>query len=451
MRRRRRPTFYRELITPVALLFAGALVVAIAGVAIAVPQLNSAGAIVLYIVLLLGADVVILLVFGWALIRRRLLNPIERMIAGAEAVAKGELERRLPAGETAETARLAGAVNRMADRLIMHQARLAENVKSLEKTNLELTEARDELVRAEKLSSTGRLAAGIAHEVGNPLGAVMGYLDVLGRGAADEERELVDAARNETRRIDRIIRGLLDYARPRETRAELLSTGEIVLRTVELVSTQGRMRDVQVATELKEAEALPAVAGDEHQMQQVLVNLLLNAVDALEDTDDAKLVIRTERVEYSGPAAATARRADDPPEVDYSHRRRFHQVAPLPRAEAFARGQEVLSITVSDNGPGVPDALMDQIFEPFVTTKEPGKGTGLGLAVAARLVDAMGGTIRVDRSEEYGGAEFTILLPAADVDEAKVAALSSHTDASLARADSTDDSNTLTNRGSYDQ
>lgn len=105
------------------------------------------------------------------------------------------------------------------------------------------------------------------------------------------------------------------------------------------------------------------------------------------------------------------RRKDDPPDVDYSHRRRFHQTARIPRDTILPAGGETVEISVRDNGPGIPAKLLDQIFEPFVTSKEPGKGTGLGLAVAARLIDTAGGTIRVE-SVEGQGAMFTIVLPA---------------------------------------
>ncbi|HEX7089578.1 MAG TPA: HAMP domain-containing sensor histidine kinase, partial [Longimicrobiales bacterium] len=107
-----------------------------------------------------------------------------------------------------------------------------------------------------------------------------------------------------------------------------------------------------------------------------------------------------------------ARRRDDPPHADYSHRRRLHQPARLPREDPFPPGLDIVEIAVADNGPGIPADLIGQVFEPFVTTKEPGKGTGLGLAVCARLIDAMGGTIRAE-SPPHGGAVFTIILPAA--------------------------------------
>lgn len=406
----RLPTLRRELTVSLVVIFAGAFAVAVGGVALLAPRLESVGSTVIYLTALLVADVVVFAAFGRYLIRRRLLATLDDLLEGAESIAAGNYERRLPRGETAEISRVADALNRMAERLITHQSQLAANVRSLEETNRLLTEARDELVHAEKAASVGRLAAGIAHEVGNPLSAIMGYIGLLQRGAEGEERKWLASAEQEARRIDRIVRGLLDYARPREARVYPIDVNDVVDRGLELLTTQGRFQQVELAPLL--AEALPRVEADPYQLEQVLVNLLLNATDALEGTDCAMLEVTTSRVWLQPARHQPARRRDDPPDVDYSHRRRFHQTARLPRELAVPpSGGEVVEIVVRDNGPGIPRAVVDQIFEPFVTTKEPGKGTGLGLAVAARLIDALGGTIRV-ASEEGRGTEFTVVLPA---------------------------------------
>jgi signal transduction histidine kinase len=129
---------------------------------------------------------------------------------------------------------------------------------------------------------------------------------------------------------------------------------------------------------------------------------------------DAERGVRivTSRRTYDRPGVMPIRRKDDPPGIDYSHRRRFNRPDRVPRLHPFAAGEEIVEIRVEDAGPGIPDELLDRIFEPFMTTKEPGKGTGLGLAVTARLIDGMDGTIRASNTER--GAVFTILLPASD-------------------------------------
>lgn len=406
----RLPTLRRELLTAFGLVFAGAVLVATTGILTVLPRLESGVTAAVYVLLLLAADLVVFALFGRWLLRTRVLGPVDRMIDGIAAIAAGAYDRRLPAAETRELARLADAVNRMAERLIANQEQLGANIASLQETNRQLTEARDELVRAEKMASVGRLGAGIAHEIGNPLGAVLGYLAVLGKRAGPAEKELIEAAEAEARRIDRIVRSLLDYARPREARARPIAVGSIIEGTVDLLRTQGKLDPIEVTLDL--APELPTVVADQFQLEQVLVNLLLNAVDAMNGKAGAAITIRTRSGKHQPRPQPRARRRDDPPHADYSHRRRFHQPARVPRDDPFPPGGEIVEIAVSDNGPGIPPDLLGQIFEPFVTTKDPGKGTGLGLAVSARLIDAMGGTIRAE-SPAGGGATFTIVLPAA--------------------------------------
>lgn len=410
------PTLRHELITALVAIFAGAFLVAAVGVILLLPRFETPAPAAVYVTVLLVADVGVFALFGRYLIRRRVLLVLDRLVEGVEAIAAGDYARRLPPGETAEISRVTEAVNRMAERLIAHREQLAANVRSLEETNRQLTEARDELIRLEKVASVGRLAAGIAHEVGNPLSAILGYIGILKRSAGEREGELLDSAEREARRIDRIVRGLLDYARPREARVHPIDVGRVIDRTLELLGTQGRFQEIEVTCDL--ADDLPPVEADAHQLEQVLVNILLNAVDALEEVRSPAIRVATSRRSLEPVRHRAARRRDDPPDVDYSHRRRFHQTPRIPRENPFTLGGDVVEIEVRDNGRGIPPELIGEIFEPFVTTKEPGKGTGMGLAVAARLIDAMGGTIRVANGGS-GGATFTIVLPAAPGTEAR--------------------------------
>jgi len=412
------PTLRKELITAFAVVFSGALAVGVTVAVLLLPLFETPLSALVFLLVLVVADVLIFATFGRYLVQRRVLDPLDRMIGAVEAIAAGDYDMQLPGGDTVELQRLAGAVSRMAGGLVAHQETLAANVRSLEETNRQLTEARNELIRAANMASVGRLGAGIAHEVGNPLSAIMGYLGLIKRSVPEERRELVQAAESEAERIDRIVRGLLDFARPRDVKARDVDVNDVVARTLELVRTQGKLTGIELDVE---TAPLPAVFADPYQLQQVLVNLLLNAADALEGTADPRITVRTARRRFRRQAVLPARREDDPPDVDYSHRRRFHQVPRVPRAEPFDSGEDVIELVVHDNGPGIAEGLLDQIFEPFVTTKEPGKGTGLGLAVSARIIDAMGGTIAADRGPA-GGARFTILLPAADAASAEESA-----------------------------
>ena len=403
-------TLKRELVTALAVMFAGAVVVAVVGSILLIPTFDTPVRGLTYLTLLLGADLIVFFFFGRWLVRTRVLAPLDRMVEEAGAIAEGDYARRLPEADSEEIDRLSVSLNRMAGRFIRHQAELAKNVASLERTNRELTEARDELIRSEKLASLGQMAAGVAHEIGNPLAAIMGNVDLLRRRAEGRERELLDATAEQVRRIDRIVRGLLDYSRVREPKVRPIDVNDVVHKTLELLGAQRRFSGLEVDTSLD--SGLPAVAADPYQLEQVLVNLLLNAADAMEGRTRPVIHIGTSHRVYDEPAASPARRKDDPPGIDYSHRRRFYRPERVPRASPFHEGEGIVEIRVEDTGGGIPPDDLERIFEPFMTTKDPGKGTGLGLAVCARLIDAMDGTIRAGNTER--GAVFTVLLPASD-------------------------------------
>jgi hypothetical protein len=412
------PTLRRELIAAFALVFTGAFLVLSTGVLLLLPNLDTPVRAAFYITTLLILDVAIFAVFGHVLITRRVLEPIDRLVAGAEAIATGELVVNLPEAETREMARLSEALNDMARRLISDQEQLAANIQSLDETNRQLTEARDAMVQAEKLASAGRLGSGIAHEVGNPLGAIIGYLSLLRKSGSEKQLELITAAEREAHRIDRIVRGLLDYSRPHEAKRQPLDINRIIRNTVDLVSTQGKFKRINLEVAL--AEDLPSIKGDPYQLEQVLVNLFVNAADALEETRHPVVVVTTlTRMRQTAPPMQ-ARRKDDHPAINYSHRRRLHAPVRSTVTEPGIAGSRVVEISVSDNGPGIPRDLLDQVFEPFVTTKEVGKGTGLGLAVCARLIEGMGGIIRADARDD--GATFRIVLPAATNEAAQTTA-----------------------------
>jgi two-component system, NtrC family, sensor kinase len=388
------------------------------GVFLLLPNLDTPARAAFYLTTLLILDVAIFALFGHVLITKRVLEPIDKLVAGAEAIATGELVVNLPEAETREMARLSEALDDMARRLISDQEQLAANIQSLDETNRQLTEARDAMVQAEKLASAGRLGSGIAHEVGNPLGAIIGYLSLLKKNGSEKQLELITAAEREAHRIDRIVRGLLDYSRPHEAKRQSLDINRIIRNTVDLVATQGKFKRINLEVAL--AEDVPSIKGDPYQLEQVLVNLFVNAADALEETRNPVVVVTTIARVRQAAAPLQARRKDDHPAINYSHRRRLHAPVRSILKEPGEPGSRVVEISVSDNGPGIPRELLDQVFEPFVTTKEVGKGTGLGLAVCARLIEGMGGIIRADARDD--GATFRIVLPMATNEAAQTTA-----------------------------
>lgn len=399
----------REVLGSFAILFTGGILLASVALLVAYPLLDTPGEAVLYLLALLVGDLVVLYLFGRRLLEKQLAEPVERLVEDTERIAEGDYRHRVRLAESGELRTVGSSVNALADRLIEDQERLARNVKSLERTNRELVEARNEVTRAARLASAGSLAAGIAHEVGNPLGAVMSYVDVARKRAktGSVDPELLDSIREEAARIDRIVRGLLNYARPESRDTGPADPVRVVERVLELLDQQGRVDGVEVRTSLP--DDVPRVHMDAHRLEHVVMNLVLNSLDALEGVAEPKIRVAV-GLEPGRASRMPIRREEDPEGVNYAHRRRIASFAEGSDVDPLWTASSVVVLLVEDNGPGIAEADLERIFDPFFTTKDPGKGTGLGLAISARLVEGMGGEIDVG-SGPRGGAAFQIRLP----------------------------------------
>jgi signal transduction histidine kinase len=403
-----RITLRRELLVSFSAMLAGAMLIVVLGLVATLPFMESLRYATLVLAGLIAVGLGMLFVVGSVLLRAKLVRPVERMVDDVRLMTEGGSHRVSPM-PNAELQSVRESVNALADRLMRDQALLAENVASLEHTNAELIEARGHVIRAARLASVGTLAAGIAHEVGNPLGAILGYVDVARDRAVKQGQDpaLLDAVRDEAWRIDRIVRSLLDYARPWEQDVTSVSPNAVLERVRELLSVQGKLD--RVKHEWHVPENLPKVLTLSTRLEQVLVNLLLNAIDALEGRKDALLEIAA-WVEPGAASSLPARREDDPRGTDYRHRRRLAGDGEGGFIDPVFTAREVVVIRISDNGAGIPPADLERIFDPFFTTKPQGKGTGLGLAICARLVESMGG--RIDASNgQTCGAIFTVRVP----------------------------------------
>ncbi|MFW6206305.1 MAG: sensor histidine kinase [Gemmatimonadota bacterium] len=429
------PSLRRELLGSFGLLFVGGILLASLGILLVFPLLRSPTEAAIYLFALLVGDLAILFLFGRRQLEGKLVEPVDRLVEDTERIAEGDYRHRVDIGESAELQALARSVNALADRLIREQERLAANIKSLERTNRELVEARNEVVRAARLASAGTLASGIAHEVGNPLSALFSYVDVTLKraeasrgGGANVDPELLQAIREEANRIDRIVRGLLDYARPETGEGAAADPSDVVDDVIELLKEQGRLEGVAVEWERPNPRG-PDVEGevegehggeaggtdrslvhmDPHRLEHVLMNLFLNSLDALEGRADPRIRVSL-RTGEGGARRMPIRREGDPPGVNYAHRRRVALEQEGGTMDPLWTSARIVTLVVEDNGPGIPEDDLERVFDPFFTTKEPGQGTGLGLAVCARLVEGMGGEIDLENRQE-GGARFTIRLP----------------------------------------
>jgi len=372
-----KPALRTELLFYLSFLAAAALLVGV--LTILVAGVFAPDRTYILVMLLVALEVAVFVVFGRHLINRLVLFPLERVVATADAVADGDLARRAPDAETRDFATLAERLNRMTDHLL---------------------DAQSQLIRSEKLASIGRLAAGVAHEVGNPLGAIGTYVEVMRRRGADPE--VVAGVTRELERLDRIVRGLLDYARPGDEALAPVDPGAVMRGAYGLLDAQGALKAVRPTLEVAEDDSPLRILGRAHLLEQAIVNLVLNAVDAA----PGGVVILGARGWRYETRGAPPRRDSDPGQLAFPRRTERRPV----RSE-FSPGQPGALLYVADSGPGVPPEDREKIFEPFYTTKEPGRGTGLGLAIVARAVDDMGGVVWVDTARE-GGAAFKMFFPA---------------------------------------
>jgi signal transduction histidine kinase len=306
---------------------------------------------------------------------RLIVRPLDALAHAAERVASGARRLAVPRTQVRELGELGQSLNTMTERLLAEEDNLRKKVDEVELATQRLKETQRQLVRSERLASVGRLAAGLAHEIGNPIAALIGLEDLLLAGGLtpDEQRDFLQRMRRETERVNRILRDLLAFARPSQEDTESRHPGDVeaaVHDTAALVMPHPALRDVDMALDVH--ADLPRVSLSREQLVQVLLNLVLNAADA------------------AGPGGHI-------------------------RIEAAPAGEGV-RLSVSDDGPGVALEVQGRLFEPFVTTKEVGKGTGLGLAVCRGLVEAAGGTIDLDSSVPRG-ARFVLELPEASVDQ----------------------------------
>jgi len=325
----------------------------------------------------------IFLLFGGYAVHRMVIGPLQRLTAEADALATGQFPAHVPQ-ETAELELLAQGYRIMAENLL---------------------DVQSQVVRVEKLAGIGRLAAGVAHEVRNPLGALGSYVEVLQRRGADPK--VTGDMHQAIQRIERIVQGLVDYARPDRTRdaAQQTSTdlNAAVRTVVDFLDAQGLLRQQRVEFSLD--PGLPLVQGDQHMLEQVTVNLLVNAAQA---SPGGRVVIGT-LVKVLETQRRTASRRGDGQGHQPDPARTW---LPEPRPQELPPGTRGAMLFVADDGPGIPEADRERVFDPFFSTKDPGQGTGLGLAIVARTVHECGGTVWVDRARE-GGAVFKVFLPIA--------------------------------------
>ena len=309
-----------------------------------------------------------------ALASRLVSRPITKLLSGIDDVAKGDLSHVILAERDDEIGQIATRFNEMT-------FSLRESRGETQRQNEAKLALEQRLGQTEKLATIGQLAAEIAHEVGTPLNVIAGRARSIQRKSKDPDAVEKNASivAEQTARITRIIQRLLDFTRRKvgATGKAEINLNELSLTTMELLA--GQFSAAKVRTRLERAEGLPRVAGDADRLQQVLINLLLNAVQAM--PEGGSLAVETRTIKRTRPGL------EDGAEHSF------------------------VTFSVKDTGIGVPDEIRDKIFDPFYTTKDGQGGTGLGLAVCSGIVKEHDGWIDVENNDG-GGTIFRVYLPA---------------------------------------
>ena len=301
-------------------------------------------------------------------------QPLSRLVEKAKRIGEGDFSGPIVINGRTELNDLAGAMNEMCEKLEVQRSTIKTETASR-------LSAENQLRHADRLNTVGRLAAGVAHEMGTPLNVVSGRAGLIASGQLNDEevRGSAQTIKEEADRIARIIRGLLDFARRTNPDRELANPHTVVEQTVELLRDFAKKKAIDVTVDSPSASSL-SVNVDVGQLQQVLTNLIMNAVQAMPSGGRIDIAVAEER--------ATA-----PPDMGGDTR-------------------DCIRIGVTDTGGGISTENQERIFEPFFTTKDVGEGTGLGLAISYGIIRDHDGWIDMT-SEPDRGTCFSIFLPTA--------------------------------------
>ena len=334
---------------------------------------------VIFVYLLTNA--VFLSVLFFFRLSKRIFRPLDNLVSVADSYHGPDFFHGLQVKGGGEFGLVSASLQSMLDNIEDDQQRLEKTIKQLKHANAELESGRVKMIQAEKMAVAGRLAAGVAHEIGNPIGIVSGYLELLKKKDIPwtEKTEFFRRAGNELDRIDNLVRQLADCCKPSPLQQHTFLAHPLVNAVVDAIKCGKGNRKISFLIQCNASN--DKLFGSPESLRQVLLNCLLNSIDAVKE-----------------------RYGDDGGVITLSTRN-----------ESCPSGNQLV-VTVSDNGVGLPPQLQENMFDPFFTTKEPGKGTGLGLTVSHSFIEAMGGEMNFE-SDTISGASMRIRLPLGETRE----------------------------------
>jgi two-component system NtrC family sensor kinase len=303
-------------------------------------------------------------------INRLVSRPVKELAQATKKVAEGDLGHTIPSKSDDEIGELASAFNHMILDLKVADEKLVDWGKTLEQKvkqrTEELRKTQNQLIQSEKVASLGKLAAGVAHEINSPLTGILTYSSLLHKAKKDEdpEKEDLEVIVNETNRCKKIVKGLLDFARQTEPQKALADVNEVIEKSLDLISHQANLLNIKIEKDI--SPHLPKIMIDAGQIQQVSINILLNAIEAMPEGGSLSISSGIE--------------------------------------------EEMIAIRFTDSGIGIPEENLSKVFDPFFTTKKIGKGTGLGLSVSYGIIDKHQGKLEVE-SRVGKGTTFIAKLP----------------------------------------
>ncbi len=264
----------------------------------------------------------------------------------------------------------AGLEEKVSDRT----KRLIAVNKELSNANRELKQAQVQLLQREKMVAMGQLAGGIAHEINNPLGVILGFSQVIMKRVKEDDPlyKPIKSIERESMRCRKLVMNLLTFSRTGSQERDKTDINTMLEEVLEIVGYQAKLRGIEIINSF--GQDIPDILADKNQLQQVIMNLCTNAIDSMKNGRPGKMEIRTAKEEEDGYCGA--------------------------------------KIEIEDNGSGISEEVRERMFEPFFTTKEVGQGTGLGLSICYEIIQRHNGSIYVE-SEKGKGSKFTIRLPIA--------------------------------------